>query len=124
MRTVVLWIISFLNKEIVRDLLGAINNYAADLCAKNRPTRRYSVFQNFILISPNEFLRFLAVLLAMGLNPQCNIKCFWSHVDHEYKPGTQRSCLASDLKHCSIAFSTQLEQTQSAKKKLSPSSTN
>ena len=27
---------------------------------------------------------FLAVLLAMGLNPRGNIKCFWSHVDHEY----------------------------------------
>ena len=25
------------------------------------------------------------MLFAMGLNPQGNIECFWSHVDHEYK---------------------------------------
>ena len=117
-RCALYYLFAILNEEIVRDLLDVINNYAADLCAKNRPVRRYSVFQNFTHISYNEFLRFLACCWLWR-----NIKCFWSHVDHEYTPWYSKIMPRKRFEalfHCSVPFSTQLEQTQCSEKKIKP----
>ena len=72
--------------EIIASLLDSNNNYAAELCAKNRPARRYSVFLDFQPVSRDEFLRFLAVLMAMGLNSRYSIRSYWSHAPDECTP--------------------------------------
>ncbi|KAK3727392.1 hypothetical protein RRG08_038749 [Elysia crispata] len=61
---------TLLTNEFLDELLVSINSYAADLCAKNRPACKQSVFLQFEPIYKDEFFRFLAILLAMGVNPR------------------------------------------------------
>ncbi|KAK3790888.1 hypothetical protein RRG08_007170 [Elysia crispata] len=104
-------------------LIDSNNNYAAELCAKNRPARRYSVFLDFQPVSRDEFLRFLAVLMARGLNPRYSIRSYWSHAPYECTPWYSQTMPPKRLRQFTTHFSTQLGQTQRATRKLSPSST-
>ena len=56
------------------------------MCAKNRPARKQSVFLQFEPIYKDEFFRFLAILLAMGVNPRRSVRAYWSNLPHEYTP--------------------------------------
>ncbi|KAK3771434.1 hypothetical protein RRG08_011369 [Elysia crispata] len=77
---------TLLTNEFLDELLVSINSYAADLCAKNRPARKQSVFLQFEPIYKDEFFRFLAILLAMGVNPRRSVRAYWSNLPHEYTP--------------------------------------
>ncbi|GFN96483.1 PiggyBac transposable element-derived protein 4-like [Plakobranchus ocellatus] len=72
--------------EIITFIIDSTNTYAVALCQRNRPARRYSVFLDFQPVTRNEFLRFLAVLLAMGLNPRRSVRSFRSNKPHEHTP--------------------------------------
>ncbi|GFO32328.1 PiggyBac transposable element-derived protein 4 [Plakobranchus ocellatus] len=82
---------AILTGEIITFIIDSINTYAVALCQRNRPARRYSVFLDFQPVTRNEFLRFLAMLLAMGLNPRRSVRSFWSNKPHEHTPWFART---------------------------------
>ena len=77
---------SLFTDDILDSLLKSINDYAVELCTKNNPPQRYSVFANFDPVGRNEFLRFLAILLSMGVDPRYSIKSYWSTLPHLHTP--------------------------------------
>ncbi|GFO33718.1 PiggyBac transposable element-derived protein 4 [Plakobranchus ocellatus] len=74
------------NETIIDGLLKNINDYAAEICKKNNPPTRYSIFARFYPVTTEELFRFLAILFAMGQDQRSTIKCYWSNAPHRYTP--------------------------------------
>ena len=64
-----------------------MNEYAEKLVALNTPAKRYSIYQNFKPIDIGEYYRFMAILIAMGLDPRPRVKDFWADkIPHMHTP--------------------------------------
>ena len=78
---------ALLTPEIVDKLLQNINAYAKLLQQKNTPAKRYSIYRNYQPVTRIEFLKFMSILIAMGLDPRDNVKAYWSvSKPHKYTP--------------------------------------
>ncbi|RUS72539.1 hypothetical protein EGW08_019706 [Elysia chlorotica] len=59
-------------------LISSINDYASKIQQKNTPARQYSRFKDMKPVDLYEMRKFLAVLLAMGLDHRPEIVDYWS----------------------------------------------
>lgn len=69
---------TILTDDVLNYLVVSINEYAEELCMKNTPARRRSIFGEWVPINRYELLKFLAVIIAFGLDPRPCIRDYWS----------------------------------------------
>ena len=67
-----------LNVDIITQLILDINSYAEERVKMNRPAK------NWTPVALAELFRYLAVLIAMGLNKRPKFRDFWSTKKHQY----------------------------------------
>lgn len=75
-----------LSDDIQDDMIRMINEFAEYKKRINNPPRRRSVYNTWKPIDRHELLKFLAVLVAMGLNKKPSIKDYWSTFAPQYNP--------------------------------------
>lgn len=71
-------LLELLTDNVLDDLIRMINEYAVSRVNQNALARRRSVFRNWKPLSKYELLKFLAVLIAMGLDKRPAIRDYWS----------------------------------------------
>ncbi|XP_033113704.1 uncharacterized protein LOC117114216 [Anneissia japonica] len=75
-----------LSDDIQDDVIRMINEFAEYRKRINNPPKRRSVYNTWKPIDRHELLKFLAVLIAMGLNKKPSIKEYWSMFPPYYNP--------------------------------------
>lgn len=75
-----------LTDDVIDEMIRMINDYAQHKISVNNPPRRRSVYSNWRPISQPEFYKFLAVLIAMGLDKRPALKDYWSTYPSYYTP--------------------------------------
>lgn len=63
-----------------------MNSFAEKRIQQATPMTKRSTFAEWQPATREEFYRFLAVLIAQGMNPKPDIKDYWSTVDYKYTP--------------------------------------
>ena len=79
-------LLTLLTEEIVDDLVDDINSYAEKRIQQSTPMSKRSTFAEWQPATRQDFYRFLAVVIATGMNPRSDIKDYWSTVDYKYTP--------------------------------------
>ena len=69
---------TLLTDDIMEDIVIMINTYAIHKIQLNSPARRRSTYNDWKPTNRYELLKFIAVLIAMGLDHRPSIKDYWS----------------------------------------------
>ena len=75
-----------LTHDVLQQIKNMINEFAARKLIINNPARRRSVYSNWKPVTDSELLKFLAVLIAMGLNKRPSVKDYWSKFPVNFSP--------------------------------------
>ena len=75
-----------LSGDILDDMIRMINEFGEYKKLINNPPKRRSVYNTWKPIDRHELLKFLAVLIAMGLNKKTSIKDYWTTFPPQYNP--------------------------------------
>ena len=75
-----------LSLDVQDDMVRMINDHADYKKRLNNPPRKNSVYNRWTAIDRHELLKFLAVLIAMGLNKKPSIKDYWSTFKPQHTP--------------------------------------
>ncbi|KAK3760793.1 hypothetical protein RRG08_064778 [Elysia crispata] len=77
---------ALLDEEVQDDLIKEINAYAEVQIQKNTPLTKHSRYRDWEPIDRYQLSKFLAVLIAMGMDPRPYISDFWSTNGRLYTP--------------------------------------
>ena len=69
---------SILTYDILEDLLVMINEFAALKTEHPPPPKKWSIYAGWKPINKHELLKFLSVLITMGLDHKPSVKDYWS----------------------------------------------
>ena len=75
-----------LTDDILHQIVKIINSYAKQKNRLNNPPRRRSIAATWKQIIDSELLRYLAIMIAMGLQPKPSIRDYWSKVSFYHTP--------------------------------------
>ena len=64
--------------DVVSELANIIHEYASYKVQLNNPPTKCSRYNNWTPVSRYEILKFIAVLIAMGLNKRPKVSDYWS----------------------------------------------
>ncbi|KAK3731262.1 hypothetical protein RRG08_025804 [Elysia crispata] len=77
---------SLVTDEILDDLVNYINSFAGVVLQKNNPLKKHSRLHQWDLITRLDFLRFLAILISIGIDHRPKISDYWSTKSYMYTP--------------------------------------
>ncbi|KAK3758963.1 hypothetical protein RRG08_005589 [Elysia crispata] len=77
---------ALLDEEVQDDLIKEINAYAEVQIQKNTPLTKHSRYRDWKPIDRYQLYKFLAMLIAMGMDPRPYISDFWSTNGRLYTP--------------------------------------
>ena len=80
------YLLSLMTEPIIDNLIANVNSYAQQKLKMNTPRRKYSTYSKWTPLDRNIFMKFLATLINMGLDPKHSIKDFWSTKTHRSSP--------------------------------------
>ena len=77
---------SLVTDEILDDLVSYINSYAGVFLQKNNPLKKHSRLHQWDPITRSDFLKFLAILISIGIDHRPKISDYWSTKSYMYTP--------------------------------------